>query len=143
MTTFVDPKAQVEIKLDEENVVWVRARMDLRTQAAIERELLQMRIDTNELGNGRSSMPSLDVVFSLTAQKMVLLKHNLKKWRGPLFVDERGRPVACSPEMIERLDPEENLWWIDLVAERVGELNKAKTAVPENGAPEGVADDPN
>lgn len=116
MATFVDPKARVEIELDGPNRVWVRARMDLRTQSAVERELLQLRVSV-EGGSGSA----VDVLFSQTAQKMVLLKYNLVEWQGPLFGSE-----PCTGGNIERLDPVGCRWWIDLVANRIGELNRGQ-----------------
>lgn len=122
MPTFVDPKARTEIDLGDGNRVWVKAKMDLRTQAAVERELIQMRINTADAGS-----QNVDILFSQTAQKLTLLKHNLVKWDGPMFVDN-GRRVPCTPEMIEQLDLDECRVWIDLVADKIGELNRPKTA---------------
>lgn len=133
MPTFVDPKARVEIPLDEHNRVWVKARMDLRTQTAVENDLMSIRVNSDQMKaaqNGR--LPSLDIVFSLTAQKMILLKHNIVRWAGPMFEDN-GQVVPCTPENIERLDPVDGGWWIDLVADRIGELNEKKTAAVTPG----------
>lgn len=128
MPTFVDPKARVEIDLGEGNRVWVKARMTLRDQTAVENELMSIRVNADQMAAAKDGrVPSLDIVFSVTAQKMVLLKHNLVRWAGPAFEND-GKPVPCTPEYIERLDPVECADWIDQIAERIGELNEAKRA---------------
>ncbi|MBE2197530.1 MAG: hypothetical protein IAE79_02895 [Anaerolinea sp.] len=140
MATFVDPKQKVEIALDDDNRVWVRARMDLRTQTAVETDLMKIRVSSEQMGkaqNGR--IPSMDIVFSLSAQKMILMKHNVVRWAGPAFESD-GRLVPCTPENIERLDPVDCGDWIDLVAERIGTLNRRQTAIV---TPPEAMDDPN
>lgn len=138
MPTFIDPKARAEIALDEHNRVWVKARMDLRTQTAVENDLMNIRVNADQMKAAQNGhIPSMDIVFSLTAQKMILLKHNIVRWAGPLF-EENGAIVPCIPENIERLDPVECDWWIDLVTERIGELNEKRTGVTE-----GDGGDPN
>lgn len=136
MPTFVDPKARVEIDLGEGNRVWVKARMTLRDQTAVETELMSIRVSAEQMQsaqNGRA--PAVDIMFSLSAQKMILLKHNLARWAGPAF-EADGRPVPCTAENIERLDPVECAEWIDTIAERIGELNEKRTAVIEGENPD-------
>jgi hypothetical protein len=128
MGTFVNTKAKQRIDLDQEgNFVVVRQKMDFSTQAALERDLMRFRIDTKEKGN-------VEVLFSKSGQNLAILKHNLVSWGGPMFCDDFGKPVPCTAENIERLDPLENNDWISLVADKVAELNKPRVieADPEN-----------
>lgn len=146
MTTFVDPKAKVEIKFGMtaaekdagDNSVWVRAKMNLCTEAAVQRDLLMMKVDAaDDMRPG-----ALAFHFGVTAQKLALLKHNIVRWSGPLFVDEEGRPVVCRPEMVDQLDPIECAWWIDLVAARIDQLNRKRVELAPS--PNGnQAPDPN
>lgn len=132
MGTFVDPKAKVEITFKDlngsDNTVWVRAKMDFRTQAAVQRDLLQMQVSTVDAAAGE--VEDVTLRFSALGQKLAVLKHNIKRWRGPLFEDEDGALVPCKPEFIDRLDPFENEYWIDQVYDRVNELNAPRTADP-------------
>lgn len=152
MGTFVDPKATVEIKFKDpdgnDNTVWVRAKMDFRTQAAVQRDLLQMQVSTADAASGE--VDEVTLRFSALGQKLAMLKHNIKRWRGPVFEDESGKLMPSTPEFVDRLDPDENKYWIDLVYDQVNDLNQPRTTDPNaerkkaaaNGRSAEVADNP-
>jgi hypothetical protein len=133
---LVDPKSRVQIDFQDgegrTNSVWVRGKMNFRTRAALQRDLLEMQIRTDEINDGR--VDQMTMRFSALGQQLALLKHNVVRWRGPLFEDENGKPIPSTPEMIDRLDVDECEYWIDLIAERIGELNAPKTEDPNEGA---------
>ena len=117
--TFIDPKATVEYKIDEQNTIWLKAKMDLRTKSAVQRDLLQMRVS-----DGSSDMA---VHFSQMGQWLAVLKHNIVRWHGPRFVDEDGKRVPCKAENIDRLDPDANADWLEAVVDKIDELNTPAT----------------
>lgn len=128
MAKFTDPKARVEIDLGAGNRVWVKAKMSLRDQTTVEQELMSIQISSGEMAKAqKGETPSVNFVFSMTAQKLILLKHNIVRWAGPDF-EENGRPIPCTPEFVERLDPVECEEWIEMIAERIGDLNTKKVS---------------
>ncbi len=135
MSTFVNPKARIQVDFKDhhggENIVWIKAKMDIRTLTAVQTDLMKIQIDTTAASNG--SLNSVDFLFSPVGQKLAMLRYNITRWRGPLFVDEDGRPVPCKPEMIDRLNYEENEYWIDMVLDKINVLNAPRTSDPNQG----------
>jgi hypothetical protein len=126
---FFSSKSTEDIDIGGGNTVTIRAKMTFKINAAVQRELLQMKVDGAGEGGG------VTVHFGEYAQLLALLKYNVKSWRGPDFIDETGQPVRFSADALESLDFESCEGWIRQVAERINELNTPKKA-------EGV-DDPN
>lgn len=116
MGTFINPTDRIEVRIDGENSVFLRAKMDIATQASVERDFLQMRVVGGNVGD-------VSVLFSVKGQQLALLKHNLVRWNGPLFCDDEGKPVPCRAEMVERLDVDSCAWWMEIVVNKIVELN--------------------
>ena len=132
MGTFVNTKAKKRIDIsDRGDYVIVRERMDFATQSALERDLLSFKVTTGK---------SMEMLFSKSGQNLAILKHNVVGWGGPMFTDEFGKPVPCTAENIDRLDPLANQAWIAEVADIVSALNKPQTIAHD---PENIAHDPN
>lgn len=87
------------------NVIYIRARMDVATDAKVKSELFRLGKD------------SASVEAHLGANQMALLVHNIVRWEGP---DLDG--VPCTPETIRTLDPTEP--HLALVLEAIAERNK-------------------
>lgn len=112
--------------------VWYKAKMTLADEAELQERYLQMKLPT-ERSNGRS--PDMQLTVSLKRQKLELLKMNLKKWEGVWFMEE-GKLVPCIPRNIDLLDSTENDYWIDELADLIGETNKPKILSVEDGDPD-------
>lgn len=107
---FIDPKARVPVFLEEdsENIIYVKAKMDLATKTAAEVALL--RINT---GSAR---------LARAAEQLALLQVNIVDWEGPAF---EGRP-ATVPN-INQLDPDWPL--VAKVLDEIGRLNAGPEVV--------------
>ena len=116
MSIFLNTKQTVDIALKDDNVVTVKAKLTMADQAKIQRDLIIAR----KADNGGVDLHTSGVL----GQKLSLLRHSIKSWRGGMFVDDYGRPVPYSPEMLDALDPEQCEWWVDIVAAKIDELNK-------------------
>lgn len=159
MPTFVKPDALYQHdfidNLGRSNTVWLRRRQDIQTEAAVERELLEMRLQTQNLDNGSAEAPELRIHFGTGAQRLAVLKFNIRKWAGPLFweyeVDpetgeETDNPVIdkrtnepkvypCTPQNIGQLFYPDNQYWIDEVYTKLNELNSTVVQHPKASAP--------
>lgn len=125
MSIFVDPKARVAVTY-EGNTIYIRAKMDVRTEALYKNELQRLNIKKTSESSGEGEFGHLGTA------EMLLRVHNIVAWEGPDFQDENGRPVPVSRENIARMDPTHPLW--DLVGERIAELNK-KAVAPDPNSP--------
>lgn len=109
MPMFIDPSARVPVTLGE-NTIYIKAKMDAATKAAVQDEI-RAKGDSAETLEMRG----------LGSYRLLLLIHNIVTWEGPDFADAQGRVVPCTRANISRLDPSNPL--VELVAERIGELN--------------------
>lgn len=91
------------------NVIYIRSKMDVATDARVKSELTR-------LGDDNKSME-----LRLGDNQMALLIHNIVKWEGPDLSQ-----VPCTPANIRALDPTEP--HIALVLETIAERNKRKAA---------------
>jgi hypothetical protein len=126
MSFFISPNDRVSVTVDGgENVVWVRRKMDVATKARVQDALMAI--------NGIRSDGAVDHVtmaLTLNQQNTILLQNNILSWEGPMFRDEAGHAVPCTPEAIETIDPDHPL--LEAILARLSELNKAPTQ--SNGA---------
>lgn len=90
------------------NVIWIRARMDVEVSGRVTNELVALD------AKGK-------VALHAGANQLALLVHNILRWEGP---DLSG--VACTPENIRRLDPNDP--HIAAVLEEIAERNKRRSA---------------
>ncbi len=118
MGMFVDPNAKIAVT-EGENTIYIRAKMDAGTRAAVLDEIRATGIKVRDEAEVRG----------LGSYRLLLLVHNIQDWEGPDFRDEKGTPIKCTREQIRRLDPTHPLF--AKVAERIGELN----AEPESPDP--------
>lgn len=98
---FVDAQP-VEVTLDGVDKIWVKPRMDFGTHQRVHGSAYKQ--------NGTPDVGEYTIA---------LLIHNVVRWEGPSFA---GRP--CTPENIERLDPDEPL--VDLVMQTIREGNRPR-----------------
>jgi hypothetical protein len=91
------------------NVIYIKAKMDVATDARVKSELLK-------LGSDNKTMES-----HLGENAVALLIHNIVKWEGPDFIDAQGRPIPCDAAHIRTLDPNEP--HIALVLEEITRRN--------------------
>lgn len=127
MSAFLDT-SKLEVR-DGDNVIWIKRRMDFGTKCRVEDTLTQMA-----LVNGRTG----DIRFTVGAQRLALAVHNIVGWSGPDFVDPiTQKPIACSPEAIERLDPTYPL--LIRAQQRITELNATQEQDDPNASSAGSA----
>lgn len=145
MSFFVDPSERVAIHDDEtaENVVWIKAKMDRRTRAAVQDDLLKLQIDARQVGRSgadeegaEGAAPTITATVGVETQKLTLLIHNVVRWEGPGFVDARGRAIPCTRQRIEQLDPD-----IPFFEKVVGEIERRN--LPRTQHPRAEVTDPN
>lgn len=92
------------------NIIWIKSKMDLQTQAAVQSELLKLGADNKS------------IEAHLGGNVMALLIHNIVRWEGPDFDG-----VPCTPATIRTLDPQ--LPILELVIEEITRRN-ARTPSP-------------
>lgn len=114
MSMFVDPNQRVPVT-DGPNTIYIKARMDIDTRAAVQNE---MRAAGNEATD--------EVVMShIGSYRRAMLLHNIVAWDGPAFAG-----VPCTRENIGRLDPHEPL--VIKVAQEIGERNAPRESPDPN-----------
>lgn len=124
MGAFVDTSRIAVTEGD--NTIWIKRRMDFGTKCRVEDTLTQMALQNGEAGSIR---------FTIGAQKLALAIHNIIGWDGPDFKREPKdtKVIDCTPENIERLDPEYPL--LIKVQEKIAELNRVREDAPDpNGS---------
>lgn len=136
MGFFIDPNERVSMADDAGNTVYYKAKMDRATRAAVNDELLRLQVTVAAPGEGKEA--SFTATVGLERQALTLLKHNVVRWEGPDFTDERGRPIPCTKQMIERTDPSIPLF--DRVVADIKARNEPRRAEPQDAA---EAADPN
>ncbi len=108
------------------NVIYIKAKMDVATDAKVKSELLT-------LGSDNKTMEA-----RLGENSVALLIHNIVRWEGP----DLGN-VPCTPSNIRTLDPTEP--HIALVLEEIARRNKRpdgpskKSAAPSTSERNGAA----
>lgn len=101
------------------NIIWVKSRMDVETDARVKSELVTLGADgkTPEIHTG--------------AHSMALLVHNIVRWEGPDL-----SMVPCTAENIRRLDPSEP--HLQRVLEEIARRNTRRAAPnPKSPTPTG------
>lgn len=126
MPMFIDPNARVAVS-DGRNTVFIKAKMDAGTRAAVEDA---MRPTGGEVVE--------DIVIrGLGSYRLALLVHNVVAWEGPDF-----EGVPCTRGNLLRVDPTEPIW--AEVAEQIGIRNKPRVspdpnlATPTGGSADGA-----
>ena len=129
MPMFIDPNQRVPVTLGQ-NTVWIKAKMDLGTRAAVQDEIRASGIKVEQ-----------DIeMHGIGSYRMALMRHNIVAWEGPDFLDGNGNPVPCSRQNISRLDPNEPL--VEAVADEIGRRNQpAEQPDPNAAAPTGSTTD--
>jgi hypothetical protein len=112
---FIDPNDLVEVSDEKGNSIWIKARMDAGTQAAV--------LDEASIRGARGDKPDPEdtQIGRIGSYKLALLICNIMRWEGPDFTDQKHRPIPCNRFNIRRLDLNQPL--IQQVRERIGELN--------------------
>jgi hypothetical protein len=103
MSFFVDSQP-VAIYLDEdpESIIFIRPKMGYGAKKRVESALVHLEQGTGGRGN-------VETTFDLGAYNLTLLRENIVRWEGPLFVDGQGRKLPYKPELLERIDPDHPL----------------------------------
>jgi len=133
---FINPQALASVSDDRGNTVWFKTKMTFRDNAAVEEALLKMKFKQGNIGkagNGQGDDATIDMNVAFSNQKLALLQANIKRWEGPDFVDENGRPIPCTPQNIALLDPDNPL--VDKVVEELNLRNMPQTEAPLEGEP--------
>jgi len=103
------------------NVIWIKAKMDVATDARVKNELVKMAGDNKTME------------MHLGENQLALLIHNIVKWEGPDLGD-----IPCTPEQIRKLDPTEP--HIALVLEEIARRNVRKESpLPKSPTEPGFA----
>lgn len=121
---FVSAEAvPVSLADDPANVIYIRPRMDLGTNAQVRQAMMTA---TMHVSTGGGSVPkSASVGFDLIAYNIALLVHNILRWSGPDFDG-----VPCNEENIKRIDPDDPL--LDKVLQEINERNKPRAKSPNS-----------
>lgn len=109
----------LETVSDGRNFIHLKAKMDIGTEARVSADFLKLG------------------ATAIKAYELCLLRHNIVRWQGPDFQDEKGNIIPAVPANIDKLDPDEPI--VRLAIEKIGELNTRKQAAV---TPEEAAADP-
>ena len=128
---FVDPDARVEVWDEaEQNVIYVRQKMDIQTNALVKTELLRLRLNPDEMDEGQE----ISATIAVELQQVALLIHNIKQWEGPRFIHPATREVlAVNARHIRMLRPSDP--HIRKVLQVIGENNLERTEQPPSSPP--------
>lgn len=128
---FVDPDARVEVWDEaEQNVIYVRQKMDIQTNAQVKTELLRLRLNPDELDEGQE----ISATIAVELQQVALLIHNIKHWEGPRFIHPSTRePLPVNAKHIRMLRPSDP--HIRKVLQTIGENNLERTEPPASAPP--------
>ena len=80
---FVNPNARVPVTFDG-NTIYILAKMGLGVQAAVNDELVRIKLNLKQFASG-DQMEAAEMRVGARTQDLVLLKHNIKRWEGPAF----------------------------------------------------------
>ena len=134
MGFFVDPNDRVAIhdEANPDNIVYIRAKMDRKTRARVQDDLLRLQISLEPTapggegrGEGSEESATVNATVGIETQKLAYLIHNIVRWEGPDFVDERGRAIPCTRQRIEQLDPDAPLF--ERVVQEIERRNLPRT----------------
>ena len=101
----------------ETNTIWIRSKMGWGGRQRVKGVIF------DNVRQDLDGKVEADVNFGRASVQ--LLKENILDWSGPAFMNERGKKVPVSSGAIDDLDPEWEL--VDMVLERINELNRAKS----------------
>ena len=144
-SVFILPNDLVEVYLpeDPENVISIRRKMDIKTNAAVQDELMRVKLN---LEDGGDDGAGTQATVAIMQQELALLTHNVKAWRGDRFMiprtDKNGKvvmrgdevdmiPIPCTREWIGRIDPDDPL--LILTLNKIKELNQPKRVKVDGG----------
>lgn len=122
---FVNPNARIPVTVDG-NTIYILAKMGLGVQAAVNDELVRIKLNLKQFAAGEQ-MEAAEMRVGARTQDLVLLKHNIKKWEGPAFnvvykyregKNPNGDSLAFAP-----LDDLTQEMVTDLTASEIDELN--------------------
>lgn len=146
MPAFANPNKTAEYRFTDpdggDNLVVYRTRQSLRVEAAVERELLEMRINAGDVASDGEAA-NMRIHFGMNAQKMAVLKYNIVKWDGPWFykydeegqliLDKNGEAVVrpFSPAAVDELDGVDNAFWVDELYQLISDSNQKTTSHPK------------
>lgn len=139
---FVDPDRRDEV-WDEAglNVIYIRHKMGVQTNALVKTELLRLRINADELEEGQE----IQATIAVELQQVALLIHNITGWEGPRFIHPVTRePMACNAKHIRMFKPSDP--HVKMVLQRIGENNKEPVEPPPSKPSQkgkGADQDPN
>lgn len=114
MPMFIDPTARVPVT-DGRNTIYIKAKMDVSTRAAVQNEMRAAGTDEAEEF----------VMTHIGSYRLALLTHNIVGWEGPDF-----EGVPCTRTNIGRLDPSEPL--VIKVSQEIGERNASRESPDPN-----------
>lgn len=123
MGLFIDPNQLVPVT-EGDNTIWILAKMSLDVDTAV-------TVEFRRINHGSP-------ILLQKAQNLALLKHNIKKWEGPDFMNGNGKPMPCDAAHIGQLDPFAPL--LTAVLLKIDELNSPPVA---EVTPEEASADPN
>ena len=83
-----------------QNTVYIKSRMNWKETSMYKDALVSLRFSGSDAESSAR----------IGAAEMAAMQINVLAWEGPGFTDERGRPIPCTPEMIEDMDPTEPFW---------------------------------
>jgi len=121
------------------NTVWLKPQLSLGDLQEIEKQAFRMEIEMQEArqsknGRGRRSRKqqqsagNVSVGVSNIAQVLAQAKVAVTDWEGPFFAG-----INCDMEgwkMISQAPAKAVEWWLEIISEKINELNEAQTAVP-------------
>lgn len=99
---------RVAVTLDNENIIFIKPKMNIETKNLVMDELVRIS------GGAGADNPSMQM--QMGAYSIALMVHNIVDWAGPAF-----KGVACIPQNVRRLDPDEPL--VNAVLEAISQRN--------------------
>lgn len=122
---FVNPNARVPVTY-EGNTIYILAKMGLGVQAAVNDELVRIKLDIAKFAAGERG-DAAEMRVGAKTQDLVLLKHNVKKWEGPAFnvvykYRDGKNPNGDALPFVPLEDLTQDMI-ADLTADEVNELN--------------------
>lgn len=123
MPKFVSTeRVPVQVEGDP-NTIYIKPKMDYGTRQRVSGTAARFRATTE-------SGATPEAEFDLGAYNIALLTHNIVGWEGPDF-----EGVECTPENIERLDPDDAL--LDEVLRQINDRNVSKAVTSPNSRTNG------
>lgn len=135
MSMFIDPHERASVSDERGNTIHYKPRMDFKTTAMVQDELLRIKVEEQERQRSRAGDDAeVEFTVGMERRKLALLVHNIVEWDGPDF-----EGVPCTREWIERLNPNEPL--IEKLLNAIGEGNVPALAEPASNDEAGNSDD--